>query len=108
VAIRDDKIERIYHLPIDLLRKRSTVIDRLISDKGEQEVVKCEVPSTTSMLTLNAFVAWVMAARPQLEEQDTLEDTVELGILADQLGVWALSNQAMDLIESQVNGGAWK
>jgi hypothetical protein len=73
VAIGDDKIERIYHLPIDLLRKRSIVIDRLISDKGEQEVVKCEVPSTTSVVTLNAFVAWVMAARPQLDKRVSRE-----------------------------------
>ena len=71
-------------------------------------MVQCKVPSTTSVVTLNAFIAWIMTARPQLEKQDTLENTVELGVLADQLDVWVLSNQVMDLIESQVKSGAWK
>jgi hypothetical protein len=33
---------------------------------------------------------------------------VELGSLANQLDVWALSNQIMNFIESQVKRGAWK
>ena len=105
MALGDDNTERIYRLPIDLLRKRSTVLAKMIPHSGEQEVVPCRVPLTTSAATINAFIAWIMAARPQLEKQDTLEDMVELGILADQLDVWALSNQVMDLIESQVKSG---
>jgi len=50
-------------------------------------MVQCEVSSTTFVVALYAFIAWITAARPQLDEEDTLEDTVELGILADQLGV---------------------
>jgi hypothetical protein len=108
VAVGDDETEEIYHLPVDLLRERSTVFHKLLSEEGEQEVVRSEVLSKTSVGTFNAFIAWIMAAEPRLDKEDTLEETVELGILADHLGVWALSNQAMDLTASQVGSNTWQ
>jgi hypothetical protein len=108
VIIADDKAERTIDLPVAFLRKRSTVFHSLITEAGEQEVLRCMVPSIPTEAALDLFVAWITATEPRLEKGYTLEETVELGTLADHLGVWALSNQAMDLLESQLNSGAWK
>ena len=70
--------------------------------------MRCKVPSTPIVSALNAFVAWILAVEPWLEIGDTMEETIKLGILADHLGAWALSNQAQDLLKSQVDSGAWE
>ena len=67
-------------------------------------MVKTAELSETSEMTFNAFIAWTMAAEPRLDQEDTLEETVELAILVDHLGVWA--SHGPDRVA--VSTGAWK
>lgn len=77
-------------------------------DNAERKLVPCKVPLTISVVTLNAFIAWIMAAILQLEKQDVLYDMVELGILADQLEVWALSNEPGSHRPDRVTDEKWR
>ena len=49
-----------------------------------------------------------MAARPQLHEEYQTEEVVRLAILAEELGIWALHNQAVDLLERQLSKNEWE
>jgi len=61
------------------------VFRNLTTGELYEEVVRCEVPSMPSVATRNAFVAWNTAVKPQLKKWKTLEETVELGFLAEHL-----------------------
>lgn len=56
----------------------------------------------------HAFVGWLMAMRPELCADDGLSHVVQLGVLAEQFGVWALLNQVTSLLSHHLGQGTWE
>lgn len=95
-------------IPGEIVRQRSTVLRKRLNNTDDSEVdVLSDDTSITSTTTFNALVAWITSAVPQVQEQDGLDHVVQMAILADELGVWGLCNQAVNLLDRQISDERW-
>lgn len=93
-------------IPTDLIRERSTVLKERVDADGDPDM-NIELGIGSDSDTVNTLIAWATAAIPQVYEHYGLKLVAHLAIVADELRMWALSNQAIDMLEQLVHRDRW-
>jgi hypothetical protein len=95
-------------VPRELLQRRSRKFrNSLEQQTGELSSKVIQLPDTP-VQTVEDFFWWTCLPQPKIDERATFSEVVQLGIFASLYQISALSNQATDVIRSNLAKGDWQ
>jgi hypothetical protein len=98
---------RQFRMPMDLLWYRSTPFQVMLDDRFEKSAIGLITLPETSIPTFQNFFIWAFCSTPHIDPAASLDAVVDLGIFATRYQVFALKNQATDMIWAKLGSGDW-
>ena len=103
-----DADSRQFRMPVDLLWWRSTTFQVMLDGRFLESAIGLIKLPETSIATFQNFFIWAFCSAPHIDPALSLEAVVDLAIFATVYQVFALQNQATDVIRAKLGSGDWQ
>jgi hypothetical protein len=104
----EDADIRQFRVLIDLLARRSRPIQVMLDGRFIESATELIKLPQTSVTTFQDFFVWAFSCAPQIDPAASLERVIDLAVFATLYEVFALQNQAVDVIRAKLGSSVWQ